>query len=392
MAYIGIIILILTTTTLLAQLAQRINVPSVIGQLLAGILLGPAVLNLIQPTNLIQTFAEIGVIILMFVAGLESDLQQLFKFLKPALSVAIIGVIFPVVLMGLANHFFGFTAKESLLVGVVFSATSVSISVDVLKEYKALNTNEGATILGAAVADDIIGVLLLSMTIAIMGGAGKNADQPLWFILLLSLAFFVGVVCLVRYLAPLLMTLSLRMSVNSAPIITALIICLGTAFLAQIVGLSDVIGAFFAGVAVAQTDAKKEIDAKIEPIGYGLFIPFFFVSIGLNMQLDLTWKTGLYIILLTILAILTKLYGCGLGAHLTGFDHNSSLMIGAGMISRGEMALITAQIGQQAHLIPEAYYSALIIVILLTTLISPMVIKHYLNLKECDKRRLTTEH
>ncbi|MEE6715671.1 cation:proton antiporter [Schleiferilactobacillus harbinensis] len=379
MAILFPIVLVLAVTTLLAHFSRRLNMPAVVGQLLAGILLGPAVLGWLHPTEVMHIFSELGVIVLMFLAGLESDLHLLRRFLKPSLYVACIGVTAPVLLMGIASKLLGMSVIESILVGIVFSATSVSISVDVLKEENALNRPEGATILGAAVADDILGVLLLSFFIS-FGGAHAAGEQPNMFLTIgEQLLFFGGVVVLIRWLAPLLMHLSEKLLVIAGPTLMAMIICLGTAALADFVGLSDVVGAFFAGVAVAQTPTKKEVDASIEPMGYAFFVPFFFVGIGLQMKLALSWADVLLIIVFTLLAVVTKLYGGMAGAMLGGFTQHQGLTIGAGMVSRGEMALITAQIGNDAGLFPAEQYPAIVIVILLTTLLSPFILKHYLH-------------
>ena len=193
MAFIGALCLLLVLTTLAGHLSNRIGIPAVIGQILVGILVGPAVLGWIHLDSMINLFSQIGVIILMFIGGLESNLKLLRKYLRPAIIVAIIGVIFPVVMIGAACLAFSFSPLEAIFIGVVFSATSVSISVEVLRDYKSLDTKEGATILGAAVADDIIGVILLSIMISVMGTAGvktSGASTSLTLIFAEQLAFF----------------------------------------------------------------------------------------------------------------------------------------------------------------------------------------------------------
>lgn len=289
--------------------------------------------------------------------------------------VAVIGVIFPVVIMGVASRLFQFSWFESLFIGVIFSATSVSISVEVLKEFKALDTKEGATILGAAVADDIIGVILLSVMIAMMGHTSGVSQTNLGVVLLEQVAFFAGVFLVIKWVAPYLMQLSDHLLMAAGPTIVAIIICLAMAWVADLVGLSGAIGAFFAGVAVAQTDYQHVVDVAVEPVGYTMFIPLFFVSVGLNMTFKGFWQSLPFILVMTILGVLTKLVGCGLGAKLNGFSGHSNYLVGAGMISRGEMALITAQIGFSAHLLSSDYYSDVILVIILVTMIAPFVLK-----------------
>ncbi|MDT6979910.1 cation:proton antiporter [Levilactobacillus zymae] len=378
MAFLGTLCLILVLTTLAGNFANRLGVPAVIGELLIGIVIGPAILNWVQLNSLVSLFSDIGVVILMFLGGLESDLKLLVKYLKPAIIVATSGVIFPVLIMGAVSWWWGFSALEALFIGVIFSATSVSISVAVLKEYHALGTREGATILGAAVADDIIGVILLSLMISLLASQGIQTagSQPaLGLVLLEQVAFFGGTYLLVKWVAPYLMHLSERLVMASSVTIMSMVICLGMAWLADIVGLSGAIGAFFAGIAVANTPYRHTLADHVEPLGNAIFIPVFFVSVGLNMTLAHLGENMGLIVTLTILACLTKLIGCGLGARLSQFSWMSSTVIGTGMIARGEMGLITAQIGHQAGLMSNTSYSAMILVIILATILAPLFLK-----------------
>ncbi|WP_061777389.1 cation:proton antiporter [Levilactobacillus senmaizukei] len=382
MAFLGTLCLILVLTTLAGSLSNRLGVPAVIGELLIGILIGPALLNWVQLNSLVSLFADIGVVILMFLGGLESNLQLLMKYLRPAIVVATSGVIFPVVFMGLVSWLWGFSLLEAFFIGVVFSATSVSISVAVLKEYHALTTREGATILGAAVADDIIGVVLLSLMISLLASQGIQTagKQPaLALVLLEQVAFFGGTYLLVKWVAPYLMHLSERLVMASSVTIMSMVICLGMAWLADIVGLSGAIGAFFAGIAVAHTPYREVLVDHVEPLGNAVFIPVFFVSVGLNMTFDHFGSNLILIVVLTVLACVTKLLGCGLGARLSGFSMSSSQVIGTGMIARGEMGLITAQIGHQAGLLNGSDYSVMILVIILATILAPLLLKRALK-------------
>lgn len=380
MEFIATLAGLLLATQVVAHLCRRVEIPEVIGQILVGIIVGPAILNWVHLDGMMNEFQEIGVIILMFIAGLESDLSLLKKYLRPAVIVAVIGVVVPVIVMGGASYLFGFTKMESLFIGVIFSATSVSISVAVLREFNRLDSREGATILGAAVADDIIGVIMLSIMISMINGSkGGHTNLPLGLALLLQVFFFGGTYLVVRWLAPYLMHLSERLLTVAAPSVMAMIICLGMAALADYVGLSGAVGSFFAGIAVANTHRKKTIDRSFIPIGYALFIPLFFVSVGLNMRFDNLQRSFIFVIVMTILACLTKLVGCGAGAKLSGFNLPSSYVVGSGMVARGEMALITAQIGYEAHLMSSMYYSDVITVIILATVIAPFMLKHALK-------------
>lgn len=389
MTFIGALCLLLVLTTLAGHLSNRIGIPSVIGQILVGIIVGPALLNWIQLNNMINLFSQIGVIILMFIGGLESNLKLLRKYLRPAIIVAVIGVIFPVVMIGAACIAFSFSPLEAIFIGVVFSATSVSISVEVLRDYKSLDTKEGATILGAAVADDIIGVILLSIMISLMDSQGVKtggSSTSLALVFIEQIAFFVLTYLMVKWIVPYVMRIGERLLMASSVTITSMVICLGMAYIAEVVGLSGAVGAFFAGIAVAHTPYRETIENHMEPIGYAVFVPMFFVSIGLNMSFAHIGDSILFVGILTFLACISKLFGCGLGAILNGFNLNSSYMIGSGMISRGEMGLITAQIGFSSGLLSDAYYSDLILVIILSTLIAPFLLKHAIHLLPADDK------
>ncbi|MEF2721496.1 MAG: cation:proton antiporter [Limosilactobacillus fermentum] len=370
---------ILFVTQLVSHFFNRWGIPDVIGQILVGIVAGPAVLGWIHQTAMIEEFQEIGVIVLMFIAGVESDLSLLKKYLKPAMAVAVGGMALPIVVMGLASQLFGLQWFESLFIGVIFSATSVSISVAVLREFNQIDSKEGATVLGAAVADDIGGVLILSVLISLMNGKGGESSTSLPLIIMMQAIFFGGTYLLVRWLAPYLMHLSKHLLTTAAPAVMAMILCLGMASLADLVHLSGAVGAFFAGIAVANTKARHDIAEAFEPLGYAVFIPVFFVNVGLVMRLNHFLDSLVFIVVMTILACLTKLIGSGGGAMLMGFDRQSGYVIGSGMIARGEMALITAQIGYEAHLLSSKYYSDVITVVVLATVLAPFILKHALK-------------
>ena len=390
MEFLGTLCLVLITTSLAGHFSRRIGIPAVIGQLLVGILIGPAVLGWVHNNAFMHTFSEIGVIILMFIAGLESDLGMLKKYFKPALAVAFSGVVFPVVLIYFFGKLFHFSFEQAIFLGVTFSATSVSISVEVLKELKRLKSKEGTTILGAAVIDDIISVIILSVLVSMFSNVAKaqggHHSSNLWMSFLLDVLYFVVIFFLFEWIAPKMMRLGEHLKVASSVTLMSIVLCLGMAWLAEQVGLSDVVGAFFAGVAIAQTPYKQEVDSNIEPIGYAVFIPMFFVSIGLNMTFKGFFDDLIFIVSLTILALITKWLGCGLGAKVLGMNYDSMNIIGSGMVSRGEMALIIAQIGYEAHLLSSEYYSGVIFAIILTTLAAPFMLKAAIKRQMCNEK------
>lgn len=389
MEFIGTLCLILIATTIGGHLSSRLNLPAVIGELLVGVLLGPALLNWIQPTNFVHFFAEIGVVILMFIAGLESDLSLLRRYIKPSIYVAVLGMLFPIGITYLIGRYFQFSQLESLFLGVTFAATSVSISVVVLQEMQKLDSKEGTIILGAAVVDDILAVIVLSCLISFSGNQieDTSSNQSMIVSLLLQVGYFGLLFILGRWVIPTIMKFSERLLVPTSETLISLVICLGLSYLADIVGLSTVIGAFFAGIAIGQTDYKKAIDHSIEPIGYAIFIPVFFVSIGLNMTLTGIITDFWLFFILSIGGILSKLLGAGLGAKIVDFSWESSLLIGSGMVSRGEMALIIAQLGVQSKLLSTDRYSAVIGAIIMTTFAAPFLLRGLIS-KDKPKEEL----
>ncbi|MCI1985823.1 MAG: cation:proton antiporter [Lactobacillus sp.] len=375
MTFLGDLVLILIATTLIGHISVRCGIPAVLGQLAAGIVLGPALLGWLHPTAFIHDFAEIGVICLMFLAGIESDLGLLKKYLRPSVLVAVIGMLLPIVLTGGVALIFGLPWKESLFVGVIFAATSVSISVAVMKELGQMEGKGAATILGAAVVDDVLAVVLLSLMVATLG-ASAGPSIPLVLRFAEQALYFVGIYVVVRFLAPIMARLGAALLLPVGETLIALILCFGMAYVADFVGLSAAVGAFFAGIAIGQTTARHTVAAHLEPIGYAVFIPVFFVSIGLSLTMNGMGSQLGFILVLTLAAVASKLFGAGGGARLASFTMPEAYFVGAGMVSRGEMALIVAQIGYQAHLLGRQDYSVMIAVIIITTLLAPFLLKH----------------
>lgn len=380
MAYIGQIAIILVATLIASFISNRIGIPAVLGELIVGILIGPALLSWISPTNFIKQMAEIGVILLMFAAGCESDLDLLRKYFKPSMLAALCGMVLPIILIAPLGIYFGMVPLHAIFLGVVFAATSVSISVVVMKELNFTQNREASTILGAAVVDDILAVIVLSIMMS-FAGQGQIDLVSLTKQLLIQVLYFIGLVIVVKWLTPIIFRVTTMLQVQYATVITALIIAFSLAYLAEVVGLSDVVGAFFAGVAVGQTEYRHKINLAIEGIGNSLFMPLFFVNIGLSMTFtNFLGQLG-FIISLVIVAVLTKVIGCGGAVKLLGFDWPSSLIVGTGMVSRGEMALIVAQIGLTSHLMSATHYSAVIMAIIITTLLSPLLLKKAISQK-----------
>lgn len=346
---------ILMLTTVSGLICRKAQLPEVIGQILVGILVGPSLLGVMHMSDSLSLFSDLGIIILMFLGGVGCDLQLLKKYSKAAVIIACMGVVFPVAVMGGVSLLFGFKPIPAAFIGVVFSATSVSI-------------------LGAAVADDVIGVILLSVMCTLVN-TGSVDVAGLGLILLKQVLFFVTAAVVVVWVAPALMTLAGVLKAPSGIAVMAVIICLAMAWASNLAGLSYAVGAFFAGIAVSNSDYAEDADRYIEPVGDTLFVPVFFVGIGLQTTGVDDTKMIVFIAIMTVLGVITKVVGCGLGGRMAGFGGASALMIGAGMVPRGEMALITAQIGFNEHVLGSEYYSTIIFIISLVTLVAPLLLK-----------------
>lgn len=383
MSYIWQLVIILILTKFGAHLSNKLNFPSVIGELLVGVLAGPAVLHLLTPGSFIQYFSEMGVIILMFIAGLEGNLGLLMKYWRPALTVATLGVIFPTLGAALlCTLVFNFAWSTAIFIGLILSATSVSITVQVLKEMHRMNSREGAIILGAAVADDIMCVILLGICVSLFGSGAAAGSSSLLMMLLPKVGFFILMWVLGKWGVPKVLALFDKLNASENLATAAIILCFGFAGLATALGMSDVLGAYFAGLAISETSYKDALALKVEPIGYSVFIPVFFVSVGLNITFDNLQKDLVFIVLLILIAIGGKQLGGALGGRLFGLDWTAANVVGAGMVSRGEMALVVANVALGAHLIDQNHYTAMIVVTVVTTLVAPLILKFFIQRTE----------
>ncbi|SPN74344.1 cation:proton antiporter [Brochothrix thermosphacta] len=368
------LVVILAAAKLCGHLAVRIGQPGVLGELIAGILIGPAVLNIVTPSELITVLSEIGVILLMFFAGLETDLKELNRYKYPSIMVAAFGVIFPMVAGFMIGEFAGMNTVHSLFLGLVFAATSVSISVQTFKELGEFSSKESVTVLGAAILDDIIAIVGLSILIGFM----SSGDTNLWP-LFGKFAVFIAFSVLAWRGLPWLMKILTRLRVYEPRICAAILACFTFAFVAEELGLSAIIGSFMAGLILAKTDLQLELQQKIEPLAQALIIPVFFASIGLSMQLDGLKEHIWLVVILCVMAVFTKIIGSGIGALLTGFKPKSALIVGTAMMSRGEVALILAALGLQQALFPEVYYAPILIAIIFSTVLTPVLLKYFIH-------------
>ena len=368
--------LALTACLLLAAkgagwLCQRVRLPAVLGQLLIGVLIGPSLLNIVQPNELISSFANIGVIILMFLAGMETDMQQMRQVGLAAFVSASLGVVAPFVAGTLFSLSLGYTLPVSLFLGTLLTATSVSISAQTLKDLGKLLTKEGATILGAAVIDDVLGLIVLSVILAFTLG-----ENPTWGIVRMLLYFPIAYL-LGHYGFPWLSRWLPRVLALEARIGLVLALVLLYAWSAESLGnVAAITGAYIAGILVSRTDMKEWVHDGLSKMGYAFFIPLFFVYVGIEANFHSMGQVALLPLLGFIgIAVVTKIIGCGGGALLCRFRPHEALVVGVGMISRGEVALITATIGLQAGLINTSLFAVVILITLATTLITPLLLK-----------------
>lgn len=365
------IVLVLFATKLAGNFAARLGQPSVLGKIIVGIILGPALLGWVHDTELLTVFSQIGVLLLMFLAGLETDLQEMNKNKKAAILVALGGIILPIILGYAGAQYYGMSTGEAIFIGLLLSATSVSISVQALRELGWLNSKEGSTLLGAAVLDDIVVVILIAIAMSFFAGSDTNIG----LLIGKKVLFFAILIVLAKWFIPQFIKVFKKFKVTESILSAGLIICFGLSYFAEVLGIAGIIGAFFAGIAIAQTEFRKEIEHKVEPIAYGIFVPFFFVSIGIAVSFDGIGDQIGFIIVFSIIAVVSKFVGSGLGAKLAGFDTRSSMGVGAGMVSRGEVALILAAMGLEGGLLPGNYYTSVIIVIIVTTIVTPPLLK-----------------
>lgn len=381
--FLLILAVILLSTKVFGLISERVHMPQVVGALVAGIVLGPSMLGLVQETDFLHKTSEIGVILLMFMAGLDTDLEELKKTGFSSLVIALIGVLVP---LGAGTILYlGYFpdlgdplhAYKALFVGVVLTATSVSITVETLREMGRLRGKVGTAILGAAIIDDILGILVLTFVTA-MTDPTVNPH----FVLVRIVTFFAilcAVGCVMHHL---FLTVNKEWHNHRRIAIYALSFCLILSFTAEhYFGIADITGAYFAGLILCNImEARTYINKKMNILAYMVFSPIFFASMGIKTELrGLTGSLLIFAVLLLVIAIMTKVIGCGLGAKMTGFSWPESLSIGLGMVSRGEVALIVAQKGAQAGLINSEIFPPIVLMVIITTLITPILLKLFMR-------------
>jgi len=365
--------LILAAAKVMAEIFERMRQPAVVGEIIAGIIIGPSVLGLVAPSDLISIFAEIGVIFLLFTVGLETKPQDIFRVGLRALMVGTLGVIFPFAAGYLFASWWDGSFVEAMFIGAALVATSVGITARVLGNMGLLETETARIILGAAVIDDILGLIILSLVSSVNQGSvsyvglAKTALAAVVFTVFVAL---IGSRVMTR-MAPRVKRLQLRMPVFNL----GLILCLGLSVASVYIGVAAIIGAFLAGMALAEA---TENDQKVHQLTSGVtefFVPFFLVSIGMELNLGIFRDTSVIMlaVLITLVAIVTKFFGCALGAW--GMSRREMAQIGVSMVPRGEVGIVVAQIGLGLAVISEQFFAAVLFMAVATTLIAPPFIK-----------------
>lgn len=376
--------LILISTKLFGLITKKVRMPQVVGALVAGVILGPAVLNVLSETEFIQKLAELGVIVLMFTAGLETDINQLKKTGKASFIIAVLGVIIPLVGGFFIANIFNKgndvnTILQNVFIGIILTATSVSITVETLKEMGKLKTRAGNAILGAAIIDDILGIIALTVTTSL-------ADPSINVIIVLAkiVMFFIfaGLAGYLFHWAFIKLDERYQRDLRRF-VIFAFVFCLLLSFSAEeFFGVADITGAFIAGLVISDSNRSNYLNSRFETLSYMLLSPIFFASIGIKIQLTAMTKTiFIFAILLLIVAILSKVFGCALGAKLCRYSNREAIQIGTGMISRGEVALIVANKGIAMGLMLPKFLAPVVIVVVVTTIVTPILLKVVFNNK-----------
>lgn len=371
--------IIVITSKFFGLIARKLKAPQVVGQIIAGLLIGPSVLGIVDLTDFISQMAEIGVILLMFSAGLETNIKDLMKTGLKAFLIACAGVFIP--LIGGTLLYMGFygaaavgTDKfySALFIGVIMTATSVSITVQSLRELGKLKGEVGTTIMSAAIIDDVIGIIVLTFVIGFKTPDSNPMSVVFSTILFFAFAFIVGII-----LYKVMKLIDAKYPHTRRIPILGLAICFIFAYVAEVYfGIADITGAYVAGIIMCSLEDSDYIAEKMDINSYMLFGPIFFASIGLKTTLDnLTVELLLFSVGFVVVALVTKIIGCGLMSRLLGYKGNDALKIGVGMMTRGEVALIVSQKGLAVGMISSVYFTAVILLIIVSSVATPIILK-----------------
>jgi Kef-type K+ transport system membrane component KefB len=393
--------LLIVATKLAGLVSTQLRQPAVLGELLAGLVLGPSLLGLLHwsvfssahTEEVVFELGELGVILLMFMAGLEVDLREMLRAGRIAVITGVLGVIVPLLLGGLASLLFNYPLLESIFIGLILTATSVSISAQTLLELGVIKSREGLALLGAAVVDDVLVILVLSIFLALTDTGTAGASSGVIGVIVSMALFFAIAIPVGLWVLPRLTHRIERLPISEGVVSWAIVVTLLFAFTAEAFGqIAAITGAFLAGVFFGRTRLRHEISEGMHTIAYAFFVPLFLVSIGLKVDARSLGAGGIaFMLAITLVAILAKMVGAGLGARLAGMRWDQALRVGVGMISRGEVGLIVASIGLRQGMIDESVFAAMVMMVLLTTLITPFLLRRVFPHKESAKE-LTDGH
>jgi Kef-type K+ transport system membrane component KefB len=375
--------IILLTAKLAGYVAIRLGQPSVLGELVMGILLGPTLINLLHlpvfdsetMTEILRLLGEIGVVFLLFVAGLELHLNELSRNMRISAIAGILGVFFPFIFGLGTGLLFNFTMEESIFLGIILGASSVSISAQTLMELKRLKSRVGLSLLGAAVFDDILVILMLSIFFAFSNDSTSLAGFLLVFgrmLVFFVLAFLFGL-----WILPFIIRKTRDLPVSQNILTLAIVVLLFYAISAELIGgMAAITGAFLAGLMFARSPEKEALEPRIHALAYGFFVPIFFVNIGLTVNILALKDFPLLGLAVILAALLGKLIGAGLGGRWAGLTGRESMQLGVGMMPHGEVSLIATSIGFSAGLVNAAESSAIVGMVIICTLITPPILRN----------------
>lgn len=359
--------------------ARKLKGPQVVGEIIAGLLIGPSLLGWIEPSDFLSGMAEIGVILLMFSAGLETNLNQLRKTGIKATLIACAGVFVPLVAGALLYMcFYGFSEfgtdefYHAVFIGTILTATSVSITVQALKEMGKLTDEIGTTIMSAAIIDDVIGILVLTMVMSFKDPSSKISD-----VALRTVAFFILAIVVGYILYKIMKWLDKKYPHTQRIPILGLALALALSYVAdKYFGIADITGAYVAGIILSSLDDSAYIDRKMDVNSYMIFGPIFFASIGLQTDLkSLDMTIMLFSLGFVAVGLISKVVGCGLMSRLCGYKGRNALKIGVGMMTRGEVALIVSKKGLEVGMLDSKYFTSVILLIVVSSIITPIILK-----------------
>lgn len=370
--------IVILSTKFLGEASEKVHMPQVVGALIAGVILGPSVLGLVSETDFLAKSAEIGVIILMFIAGLDTDLKEIKKNAFSFVVIALCGVLIPLI-GGFGCYYFFFHVDaantsevlKAVFMGVILTATSVSITVEALREMGKLNGPVGNAILGAAVLDDIIGIIILTLVTSMKDPSISIAT------VFIKIGLYIVAMGILAFILTRIRNKVDKLKEKRRISIYAIALVLAVSYASEeFFGIADITGAYMVGVILSTFNVRSDIAKKMTVPSYLFFSPIFFASIGIKTELNgMTTSLLIFSVLLLVVAILSKIIGCGLGAKICGYSTDEAFHIGIGMVSRGEVALIVAQKGYSIGLLSGDLFSPIVLVVIITTIVTPILLK-----------------